>query len=105
MATLLFVLPRQSDALGDGAAHGSGGADNGHGQRVALDHDLRTCLDAQQDACHIAHSISFEYPIASGVTTAQPEPPFNQLQPNPIDLAQLGDGRAAIALLKQAQLL
>jgi iron(III) transport system substrate-binding protein len=53
----------------------------------------------------IAHSISFEYPIASGVTTAQPETPFNQLQPNPIDLAQLGDGRAAIALLKQAQLL
>ena len=30
----------------------------------------------------IAHSISFEYPIASGVTTAQPETPFDQLQPN-----------------------
>ncbi|HTW21891.1 MAG TPA: extracellular solute-binding protein [Mycobacteriales bacterium] len=53
----------------------------------------------------IAHSISFEYPIASGVTTAQPETPFNQLQPNPINLEQLGDGRAAVALLKQVQLL
>jgi iron(III) transport system substrate-binding protein len=53
----------------------------------------------------IAHSISFEYPIASGVTTAQPETPFDQLQPNPIDLQELGDGQAAIALLKQAQLL
>jgi iron(III) transport system substrate-binding protein len=53
----------------------------------------------------ISKSISFEYPIASGVTTSQPETPFNQLQPNPIDLAQLGDGSAAIALLKQTQLL
>jgi iron(III) transport system substrate-binding protein len=53
----------------------------------------------------IAHSISFEYPIASGVTTAQPETPFDQLQPNPIDLQQLGDGQAAINLLKETQLL
>jgi len=53
----------------------------------------------------IAHSISFEYPIASGVTTAQPETPFSQLQPNPITVRELGDGSAAIALLKQAGLL
>jgi iron(III) transport system substrate-binding protein len=53
----------------------------------------------------IAHSISFEYPIASGVVTAQPETPFDKLQPNPIDLEQLGDGQAAINLLKQTQLL
>ena len=53
----------------------------------------------------IARSSSFEYPLGSGVTTAQPETPFSQLQPNPIDLEQLGDGRAAVALLKQAQLL
>jgi iron(III) transport system substrate-binding protein len=53
----------------------------------------------------IARSISFEYPIASGVTTTAPETPFNQLQPNPIDLQQLGDGQAAISLLKQTQLL
>jgi iron(III) transport system substrate-binding protein len=53
----------------------------------------------------IAHSISYEYPIASGVTTSQPETPFNQLQPNPITVAQLGDGSQAIALLKKAGLL
>ena len=48
---------------------------------------------------------SFEYPIASGVTTAQPETPFNQLQPNPITIAQLGTGAEAIKLLQEAQLL
>jgi iron(III) transport system substrate-binding protein len=53
----------------------------------------------------IAHSTSFEYPIASGVTTAQPEAPFDELQPNPIDVAQLGTGAQAIALLHEAELL
>jgi iron(III) transport system substrate-binding protein len=54
----------------------------------------------------IVNSDSFEYPIASGVTSAAAaEPPFSGLQPNPIDLAQLGDGSAAVALMKQAQLL
>ena len=46
----------------------------------------------------IAHSISFEYPIASGVKTVQPETPFSELKPNPIDIAQLGTGATAIAL-------
>ncbi|MGB8197166.1 MAG: extracellular solute-binding protein [Acidimicrobiales bacterium] len=53
----------------------------------------------------IAHSISFEYPIASGVTTHQPETPFNELQPNAITLPELGNGSAAIALLRDAGLL
>jgi iron(III) transport system substrate-binding protein len=53
----------------------------------------------------IAHSISFEYPIASGVTTAQPETPFDQLQPASISISELGDGSTAIALLQQAGLL
>jgi iron(III) transport system substrate-binding protein len=53
----------------------------------------------------IAHSISFEYPIASGVTTAQPETPFGQLQPNAITIPELGNGSAAIALLHAAGLL
>ena len=53
----------------------------------------------------ISHSISFEYPIASGVTTSQPETPFDQLQPNGITIAELGDGSTAIALLNQAGLL
>jgi iron(III) transport system substrate-binding protein len=53
----------------------------------------------------IDHSYSYEYPIASGVTTTQPETPLAQLQPNSIGVAQLGDGSTAISLLKQAGLL
>ncbi len=53
----------------------------------------------------IAHSISYEYPIAAGVTTAQGETPFADLRPYPISVAQLGTGAAAIALLQEAQLL
>jgi iron(III) transport system substrate-binding protein len=62
-------------------------------------------LVSRQGQQIIAHSTSFEYPIASGVTTAQPETPFSQLQPNPISIAELGDGSNAIELLKQAGLL
>jgi iron(III) transport system substrate-binding protein len=53
----------------------------------------------------IAHSDSFEYPVASGVTTAQPMTPLAQLQPNSISIAELGTGAQAIALLQEAQLL
>jgi iron(III) transport system substrate-binding protein len=53
----------------------------------------------------IAHSDSFEYPIASGVKTAQPETPFADLRPNPISIGELGDGSTAISLLQKAQLL
>jgi iron(III) transport system substrate-binding protein len=50
-------------------------------------------------------SISFEYPIASGVTTSAPEMPFSQLQPYPITIGELGTGSTAIALIRQAGLL
>jgi iron(III) transport system substrate-binding protein len=50
-------------------------------------------------------SISFEYPIASGVTTQAPETPFAQLRPYPITIAELGDGSTAISLMRQAGLL
>jgi iron(III) transport system substrate-binding protein len=50
-------------------------------------------------------SQSFEYPIASGVTTMTPETPFGQLKPYPISLSELGDGSTAISLLRQAGLL
>ena len=48
----------------------------------------------------IAHSISFEYPIASGVTTSQPETPFDQLQPYSDHHLRAGrrlDGHRAVA--------
>jgi iron(III) transport system substrate-binding protein len=52
----------------------------------------------------IAHSISFEYPIASGVTRTG-ETPFKDLQPNAITISELGTGAEAIKLLQEAQLL
>jgi iron(III) transport system substrate-binding protein len=62
-------------------------------------------LNSAQGQEIIAHSDSFEYPIGSGVTTAQPETPFDQLQPNSITIPELGTGAEAIKLLQQAQLL
>ncbi|MGO9793260.1 MAG: extracellular solute-binding protein [Solirubrobacteraceae bacterium] len=53
----------------------------------------------------IAHSISFEYPIASDVSTAAPETPFGQLAPNLVTIPELGDGSMAIALLRKAGML
>jgi iron(III) transport system substrate-binding protein len=52
----------------------------------------------------IGDSLSYEYPIAAGVTTAEPEKPFGRLQPDDISPVALGDGSTAIALLKQAGL-
>lgn len=53
----------------------------------------------------IARSHSYEYPLGSGVVTAQPLKPFSELQPVALTIAQLGDGSTAIALLHEAQLL
>jgi iron(III) transport system substrate-binding protein len=60
---------------------------------------------AQEIIANPSKSISFEYPIASGVTTQAGETPFNQLQPYPITIAELGTGTAAIDLMRQAGLL
>jgi iron(III) transport system substrate-binding protein len=60
---------------------------------------------AQEIIADPARSISFEYPIASGVTTEAPETPFSQLRPYPITIAELGTGSTAIALMRQAGLL
>jgi iron(III) transport system substrate-binding protein len=48
---------------------------------------------------------SYEYPLANGVTTSAAETPFDQLQPYPMTIAELGDGETAIALLRQVGLL
>jgi iron(III) transport system substrate-binding protein len=50
-------------------------------------------------------SLSFEYPIASGVTTKAGETPFSELRPYPITIGGLGDGSTAIALMTKAGLL
>jgi iron(III) transport system substrate-binding protein len=48
---------------------------------------------------------SYEYPLADGITTSAAETPFNQLQPYPMTIAELGDGQTAIDLLRQVGLL
>jgi iron(III) transport system substrate-binding protein len=50
-------------------------------------------------------SLSFEYPIASGVTTNAGETPLADLKPYPITIAELGTGSTAITLMRQAGLL
>ena len=62
-------------------------------------------LTSREDQEIIAHGDSFEYPVASGVTTAQPETPLGRLRPNGITVAELGTGAEALALLQKAQLL
>ena len=63
-------------------------------------------LVSPQGQAIIAHSDSFEYPIATGSgATPVGEVPLDRLQPNPITVADLGDGAAALALLQQVQLL
>lgn len=59
----------------------------------------------QKIIANTRESMSFEYPIASGVTTMTPETPFGQLKPYPISPSELGDGSTAISLLRQAGLL
>jgi iron(III) transport system substrate-binding protein len=54
----------------------------------------------------IGHGDSWEYPIGSGVSiTPRGEVPLAQLRANPITVAELGDGAAAVALLQKVQLL
>jgi iron(III) transport system substrate-binding protein len=52
-----------------------------------------------------SESISYEYPIASGVVSKAPETPLAQLKPNKMTLDDLGNGSVAIDLMRQAGLL
>ncbi len=52
-----------------------------------------------------SQSLSFEYPLAAGVTSKTGEPPFSGLKPYSITIGDLGDGSSAIALMRQAGLL
>jgi iron(III) transport system substrate-binding protein len=53
----------------------------------------------------LAASDSFEYPIRPGVAAPSGLKPFDQLQPAPVSVAELGDGSEALRLIQQAQLL
>jgi iron(III) transport system substrate-binding protein len=53
----------------------------------------------------LAHSHSYEYPLGSGVQTAQPLKPFNQLQPTSLTIGDLGNGHAPLELEQKLGLL
>jgi iron(III) transport system substrate-binding protein len=53
----------------------------------------------------LAHSESYEYPLGSGVQSAQPLRPFDQLQPPPVGVRELGNGSAPLELEQKLGLL
>jgi iron(III) transport system substrate-binding protein len=71
----------------------------------AEDQRFLAFLVSKQGQEILAHDESYEYPLGSGVVTAKPLAPFNQLRPDSISMAQLGNGQAAIGLLRQAGIL
>jgi iron(III) transport system substrate-binding protein len=70
----------------------------------AEDQQFLAFLVGKQGQESLAHDESYEYPLGSGVVTAKPLVPFGTLRPDPITIAKLGNGQAAIALLRQAGL-
>ncbi len=83
----------------------SGAAVLASSKHQAQAQELVAFLVSAQGQAILAKSASYEYPIALG-STANPElPPFDQLQPTSLTIAELGDGSEAVALLQQAQLL
>jgi iron(III) transport system substrate-binding protein len=53
----------------------------------------------------LARSHSYEYPLGSGVQPAQPLKPFDELQPAPVTVSDLGNGSASLALEQKLGLL
>lgn len=49
-----------------------------------------------------SRSISYEYPLDSGVRTRAAETPFDRLAPYPVTVGELGTGKLAVTLLKEA---
>jgi iron(III) transport system substrate-binding protein len=62
-------------------------------------------LVSAQGQAILATSDSYEYPVRTGAAASPELPPLDQLQPNSMSVADLGDGAAAVALLQEAQLL
>ena len=62
-------------------------------------------LVSEQGQETMVNSDSFEYPLRPGVAAPAGLKPFDQLQPAPVTIADLGDGSAALQLMQQAQLL
>lgn len=74
-------------------------------QHQAAAQKLLAFLTSTTGQTILAHSESFEYPIAAHVAANPALPPFDQLQPNSFSVTELGTGEDAKALLQQAQLI
>jgi iron(III) transport system substrate-binding protein len=70
-----------------------------------LAQEFLTFLVSQRGQETLVQSGDFEYPLASGVDAAPELKPFDELNPPPLTIAALGDGRAAIELLEDVGLL
>lgn len=67
---------------------------------------LLAFMVSQSTQALVAQStVDFEYPLRPGVTANTQLAPFSELQPPDISVSQLGDDRAALALLQQAGIL
>jgi iron(III) transport system substrate-binding protein len=62
-------------------------------------------LVSKQGQTIIKNSISFEYPLADGVSASSEEPAFSTLKPTDLTIPELGDGSTAISLLQRSGLL
>jgi iron(III) transport system substrate-binding protein len=71
----------------------------------ALAQKFLAFLDGPTGQRVIAHSASFEYPLAAGVAPNPQLPPVSSLHPNPVTPAQIGTADNAHSLLERAGLL
>jgi iron(III) transport system substrate-binding protein len=74
-------------------------------QNPALAQQFLAFLVGKQGQEILAQSDDFEYPLGSGVAASPELKPFDELDPPPVSVADLGDGRAAIELLEDVGLL
>ncbi len=98
---IAFFAPRDAGYVID--VSGAGVLASSHHQ-AAADEFLSFLVSAAGQQTMV-NSDSFEYPLRPGVPAPAGLRPFDQLQPAPVSIADLGDGSEALRLIQQAQLL
>ena len=100
-AALAFFAPHDPGYL----LNVSGAAVLASSKHQAAAQKLLAFLTSTTGQTILAHSDSFEYPLADHVAANPALTPLNQLQPNSFSVAELGTGEDAKTLLQQAQLI
>jgi iron(III) transport system substrate-binding protein len=98
---IAYFAPRDPGYVID--VSGAGVLASSHHQAAA--DEFLAFLVSEQGQETMVNSDSFEYPLRPGVAAPAGLKPFDQLQPAPVTIADLGDGSAALQLMQQAQLL